>query len=524
MKFILNNILLFFITLNLFSIQSSLIDSVNIRKLFFYNENNWEKFANTIRTYDNNTIGFACIKVIPKEIEKGIFENIIVPKLKEEDLLFLKEFYEIEKDHYKLIEFIKNENIKKIDEIFKFINFIDYDYVMYFYTIDNNRQNFYARLFYQFNYKKELIECKFYFQESSNSYLLFSKNNKNKFDVILNGKKYRENLIYYFDFDSLRYFSKDSFFYLIQQNKLDDEILIKKNDFDIKNRFIEKVIKPSLNPNYNEDGARNEFGEYVLIKTEEPQIGQKKGLNCSGFLKEIADNYIRLKDPSFKWLKISDLKKRRSEEIANEIYRKYEDQYEPFFGFDWTKNIIDKINYYYNYNIIKAEELTNDKYAFYFKNIGYYFDELREIILRDQQKDSNYFYVVVFNRLRDTKPMIPTFYHIAILVPYFENNKFEIKTFESGEETSFNQMIKRKINNSFTLSDFEKNVIDRLENKSDKKFILYAFEKKKNGYYLRYDLTYNEIIKTKNILTLLDFNKEKVIIFKIPIPILEIVN
>ncbi|HOL56672.1 MAG TPA: hypothetical protein PLD75_03830 [Spirochaetota bacterium] len=523
MKSILSKIFIL-LSLNLFAIETSLIDSVNIRKLFFYSENNWEKFVNTIRTYDNNTIGFICIRTIPREIESSTFEKII-GNIKDKDAIFLLDFYESNKNYYNLIEFIKSEDIKKIDSIFKSINFNDYDYVMYFYTLgENERQNFFGRVFYQFNYKKELIECRFYFQESSNAYLLFSKYKKNKFDVIFNGKKYRENLFYYFDFDSLRYLSRDAFLSLIRENKIDNEILVEKDDFYIKNKFIEKVISPSLNPNYNSDGARNEFGEYVLIKTEELQKDDKKGVNCSGFLKDIADNYIRLKHKDFKWMKISDLKRRRIENRVNEAYERYEEEYDPFFGLDWTKNIIDNINSYYNYNIIKCEELKNDKYAFYMENRGYYFDELKEILLRDQKKDSGYFYVIVFNRLRDTKPMIPTFYHIAILVPYFSNTRFDIRVFESGEETSFNKMIRRLIPSTFTIYKFEKEVLNRLEKNSDKKFMLYAFNKGKNTYYLRDDLSTNEIIKTRNILSQLDFNKEKVMIFKIPIPVVEILE
>lgn len=524
MRFISNSIFFILFSLNLFCIEYSLIDSVNIRKLFFYNENNWDKFVNTIRTYDNNTVGFICIRNIPEEIEKTTFENIL-KNLNDNDKLFLSNFYEENNKIYKILEFIRTEDIKKIDSIFKSLNFNEYDYLMYFYTIGkNDKQNFYARLFYQFNHKKEFIKCRFYFQESSNSYLLFSKNKPNRFNVILDGKKYREDLFYYFDFESLKYLSRDSFLYLIRENKIDSEILVDKDDIGIKNKLIEKIIIPSLNPNYNDDGAINEFGEYIFIKTEELQKGDKKGVNCSGFLKDVADNYIRLRNPHFKWMKISDLKRRRIEERINETYQRYEEQYDPFFGLDWTKNIIDNINSYYNYNIIKCEELKNDKYAVYLENRGYYFDELKEILLRDQKKDSNYFYVIVFNKLRDTKPMIPTFYHIAILVPYFNNNKFDIRVFESGEETSLNKMVSRMIPYSFTISKFEKEVLNRLEKKSDRDFMLYAFNKGKNTYYLRNDLTYNEIIRTRNILSQLDFNKEKVIIFKIPIPIVEIIS
>ena len=154
------------------------------------------------------------------------------------------------------------------------------------------------------------------------------------------------------------------------------------------------------------------------------QKSNEQGFNCSGFAKDIIDNYIRLINPDFRYLKISDLKINRENERENIAFQYHDLDYNPFFGLDWSKNLADKLNQTCNYNVIRVEEYNKDKYLIYQRYRGYDVSSLKEILFRDQQKDSTNFYLLIFNRLRTQKPVIPEYYHIAFVVPYFKDKLF----------------------------------------------------------------------------------------------------
>lgn len=387
-KYILNKlliipfILLFFFSFILNSIEKNNYDTVNVRKAFFLYEKDWNKYLNKNNKLDDvNKIGFVI---------------------------------NTEKDKYEMKFYVAGDGWKKI------------------YT--------FGQFDYQFDINKELLRVLVFFQNDDKSYIHFSKNNPGKFDVVLFGKIYRRNLPYYFPFDSLKIISLYKILSLLEDNKLQNEILITKDDSTFKEKLINKIIIPGVGFEYINDGARDEFGSFVYIENENEQKANEQGFNCSGFIKDVADNYIRLINPDFRYLKITDLKKERTDERENIAYQYYDLDYNPFFGLDWAKNISDKINQLCNYNVIKAEEYDKDNYVIHQKYRGYDVENLKEILFRDQQKDSTNFYILVFNRLRLEKPVVPEYYHLAIVVPYFKDKHFYLRVFESSYETDFTRV------------------------------------------------------------------------------------
>lgn len=394
MKYTLNKVIIFFffIFISIFIISNikskdislDYTDTVNIRKAFFYTEENWDKYVNKVvkKIDNNNKIGFIC---------------------------------NIDNDNYEML----------------------------FYPANNGWKDIYSfgRISYQFNKEKELLKVKVYFQSNNNSYLLFDKDNKGHFDAYLFGKLYRKDLVYYNPIDSLKYISLTAILSLLEKNNIDKELLINKDDSKFKYSFIKKVIKPSMGKKYADDGAIDQYGKYVYISNLKEQSVKDRGLNCSGFLKEVAENYIRLYKKDHKNLNINELKHRREKERENISYQYLDLEYDPFFGLDWSKNIADKINEMCELDIISSEEIQNDKYLSYFRNRGYKTEDIKEIIFRNQQKDPSNFYILIFNKLRRAKPIIPEFHHISIIVPYFKDHHFYIRVFESNEETGFNNLI-----------------------------------------------------------------------------------
>ena len=447
--------------------ETNFFDSVNARKAFFNSTENWDKLVDTKTYFENRNIGLITIYDIPLSIPSSIYSNQIM------NILTDKNDISVFESNYKLIR-IKNPNKKnddyfyilnqdipdtdilKIKKILKATGFKAWDYYMVFYDTSSEEKKttavkindeltasyVYGKTTYQFDHDKNLIEVKVYFHDGNNSYIQFNKYKPQKFDVYMFSKLVKKNQPYYFPFESLTNMSTTSLLSLLDDESLKKETLITVDDLEVKQTLIEKIILPALDLEYNEDGAINEFGKFVNIADEKEQSGEK-GVNCSGFVKEVVDNYIRLEKPDFKRLPIDDLKKKRIFEREKNPYRNIEDEYDLFFGLDWAKNLSDKINEYYDYKVIKAEELDDDENLEYYEYLGYQVKNLKEILFRDQNKDSRYFYILAFNKLRTTLPTAPAYYHLAIVFPIFGNSHFFLRTFESAEETNFGKLIER---------------------------------------------------------------------------------
>lgn len=458
-KFILINFcLVFFVSLS-FSSQRLGYDTVNVRKLFFNNEDKWDSYMGKKNSFFNDAFGTICLTVPPKFFDKKYFEEDLILNLKiskeKKDLIAAYEYKE-DIGKYFLKESKTNREKNNLKNILQKIGFKDFDYFLIFYKKDtllekrypNNDENFsstftFGKMSYLLDYKKNLREVKVYFQDNNNSYIYFDSDYDRRFDVYLFGKPYKKGLTHTLKFDSLKIIDLDAILAVIEENDIERETLVNKDDKKIKEEFIDEIITPALGFAYVKDGARNHIGEFVYISNGKLQSEKKIGFNCSGFVKEIADNYIRYKKPDFKRLSIEELSIKLSGQREETTYAFYEEKYDPYFGLDWTKNIIEKINEYSGFIEEKAILYTEDEYAPVFENGEYNFKDIKEIIFRDQQKDSNYFYIVVFNKFKVTPPSLPSFYHISIIVPYFEKRHFYLRVFESGVETAFPNLIKK---------------------------------------------------------------------------------
>ena len=96
--------------------------------------------------------------------------------------------------------------------------------------------------------------------------------------------------------------------------------------------------------------------------------------------------------------------------------------------------------------------------------------------------------------------MIPEYYHISVLVPYFKGKHFYLRVFESAEETSFENLVNIHIPHEIPASVFENIMEHRLDKKSSNYEMMKESYQKVNG--RRSDAEYEE---------------EKVLIYKVPI-------
>ena len=502
--------------------DTELQEIVNVRRDFFNSDNDWDDFIGQ----DTKAIGKTGVHIsvkhlIPHRMTKGQMKGLI-DKLSGNDYSakLLEDYYSENGGYYILNPLTDRNATGELAKVFKKFKMLDFDYAVSFYhDKQKSKTGAYSNFNYLFDYEQNLYQCRVNIQQDSRSYVLFESDRPNRCDLYLFGQLYQQDLIYYFPFDSLKYCEVGTILSMLRENKLYDEVIIQNDDATLKNKFIENVVLPSLNEYYTTDGGRSNIGEYVYIATGEVQTGKHPGFNCSGFMKEVCDNYIRYHNPDFKWMDINDLKERRLSERKNPSYDRYEETHDPFFGLDWIRNLCDELNKEFKFKSVRCEELNDDNRAENFGDFGYYFSDLQNVIFRDQQKDSRYIYLVSFNKYRDTRPTIPMFYHVAILVPIMQNGSFTIRLFESGVENPFDEKVKKLMPDKIHWRRFEQDIKDKISEQAELDVFktVYSYNAQSGYYTFNRDAPLSSIQKARRILDELEFDKQKVYVCKVPL-------
>ncbi|MCL2179843.1 MAG: hypothetical protein FWB83_01830 [Treponema sp.] len=225
--------------------------------------------------------------------------------------------------------------------------------------------------------------------------------------------------------------------------------------------FISQVRRSIAPLRFADDGAIDENGNYVLIKTLQPQNPAGQGLNCSGFTKWLIDGILR--PVTGRRLTIEPLRapfgQRGSSFTAN-----WEERRDPFFGLDWIRNLAAEANGTLRspgYSVLEEFEVNNDVFAYvrvsenrtfvdrsypgFLREAGYGVEGLRPLLYTLAVDDPFSFYLAAVSNDRDSQPPnLRQYFHVAALVPYFdEYGTFRITVFESAEETSINNFVAR---------------------------------------------------------------------------------
>lgn len=204
---------------------------------------------------------------------------------------------------------------------------------------------------------------------------------------------------------------------------------------------------------FRDDGAIDAEGRYVYINTLQSQ-GETPGLNCSGFAKWVVDGILR--PFTGERLPIPPLKEPFGER-GSSLTAIYEDLRDPFFGLDWTRNLASQVGTTLRSSIFgKLEEIeVQDRpfalliqrnrngtsirsYPSFLLNAGFSFEGIHPLLYTLAIDEPGTIYLASINNERDPKPRIRQHFHVAVLVPYFnEYGNFQVAVFESAEETSF---------------------------------------------------------------------------------------
>ncbi|MDR2742802.1 MAG: hypothetical protein LBB98_11715 [Treponema sp.] len=214
---------------------------------------------------------------------------------------------------------------------------------------------------------------------------------------------------------------------------------------------------PSLS--FRDDGAIDEQGRYVYIKTLQEQTGEK-GLNCSGFAKWMVDGILRPVTGSL--LPIPPLKAAFGER-GSPFTDPYEDIREPFFGLDWTRNLAAQANSVLRspgYGVLEEIEVRNVPFSSvilrdregggirsfpgFLMNAGFGIEGIHPLLYTLAIDEPGRIYLASVNDEVNPAPRMRQHFHVAVLVPYFnENGNFQVALFESAAETSFSRFKNR---------------------------------------------------------------------------------
>ena len=201
-----------------------------------------------------------------------------------------------------------------------------------------------------------------------------------------------------------------------------------------------------------EDGAMDETGRLVFIESLVLQ-DQQPGFNCSGFAKWIVDGLHMGLYGSF--LPIEPLKTKRPELRGHRWSEPREDDRDPYFGLDWTRNLATAMLSAEHEGVEihpETADVRSVPYATYIEDVGYPVDQLEQIMYLLASREPGYFYVASVNREFGSEPRLNQHVHVAVLFPYFDHDgQFHVDVMERNVESSLQSLDDRYHNDHIHL-------------------------------------------------------------------------
>ncbi|MDP3177565.1 MAG: hypothetical protein Q8M76_06650, partial [Spirochaetaceae bacterium] len=207
---------------------------------------------------------------------------------------------------------------------------------------------------------------------------------------------------------------------------------------------------------YGDDGALDSAGSPVYIATGEPQR-RPFGLNCSGFAKWIVDGLY--KPLTGTYLDPREMAQRHQEDRNGSLSAAVEEELDPFFGLDWTRNLARALDRAHRPGTkigLDANDVTTAPFALleagrdlsvqeanavrvpggsipdggeygyfpsYIEGVGYPTTGLRPLLYALAMREPGTAYLASISRMGGAQlPGLRRHYHVAVLVPYFEDD------------------------------------------------------------------------------------------------------
>lgn len=186
-----------------------------------------------------------------------------------------------------------------------------------------------------------------------------------------------------------------------------------------------------------EDGAMDENGQLVFIESLVLQ-DQQPGFNCSGFAKWIVDGLSM--GLYGHYLAIDPLKAKHTELRGHRWSDPREDDRDPYFGLDWTRNLASAmLSAERGEGTVDPEEsdVRNVPFVTYVEDVGYPVERLKQIMYLLAVEEPGNFYLGSINREFGRDPQLHQHVHVVVLFPYFDSGgHFRVVVMERNVESS----------------------------------------------------------------------------------------
>ena len=284
----------------------------------------------------------------------------------------------------------------------------------------------------------EYVQVKVFLKSEASCFArIFPRDDRSVLQVYLYGSKIGDDIILPVAFEDILFFPFDEIVGLTKNKLPWDIVWPEQSPLHDSVRLMTERIEPHLSVLQDEDdGALNSEGVFVYIETGERQ--NAGGFNCSGFAKWVADGIYRKTHDSL--LDIEALKQKHIGERGNSFSIKYEDERDPYFGLDWTRNIASALidgDY-------EAADVRDAPFHKYTEDVGYRVKELQGLLYQLAVRDPGRFYLGSVNLEFGSDPKLWQHVHVVVIFPYLTSDgRLTVKVMERNVETSLESLIER---------------------------------------------------------------------------------
>ncbi len=192
-----------------------------------------------------------------------------------------------------------------------------------------------------------------------------------------------------------------------------------------------------------EDGAMDADQRFVYIATGLPQE-EPGGFNCSGFAKWVVDGFYY--PLTGRYLDIEALKEKHLEYRGNRWSLRQEEQRDPFFGLDWSRNLARYLWEAHGFSSTSPEDfdVRQVDYLRYSEDVGFPVGELEVLLFLESSLNPGYFYVGSLNREYGGQPVLRQHFHMVVLFPFFRaDGTFRVAVFDRNRQSSLEEIGQR---------------------------------------------------------------------------------
>jgi hypothetical protein len=186
----------------------------------------------------------------------------------------------------------------------------------------------------------------------------------------------------------------------------------------------------------NDDGALDRDRRYVFIDSGNPQ-GGAGGLNCSGFAKWITDGFHYGLEGTY--LPIEPLKEKHLDYRGNRWSLRFEDERDPYFGLDWSRNLAVSLWRAQGHVSFSPEDFDVRRvgYLAYREDVGFPVENLELLMFLEAAENPGHFYIGSLNREYGSQPVLRQHFHMLVLFPYFTpSGILRIAVFDRNREVT----------------------------------------------------------------------------------------